>query len=86
MPVTRRDGSFDEPESAADVDFSTPASISGKGQGPGEARRTPVNTPSQAPKTKVKHPVRPRATKLNVAEAHKAIASQFPKILAELAK
>jgi hypothetical protein len=33
-----------------------------------------------------KFPVRPRAVKLDIVEAHKAIAARFPQVLAELAK
>ncbi len=46
---------------------------------------------SKAPKIAAKapiakHPVRPRAAKLDVVRAHKLIARRYPKVLAELAK
>ena len=37
------------------------------------------------PKT-ARHPVRPRAEKVDIDTAHDAIARRFPKVLAELAK
>jgi hypothetical protein len=43
--------------------------------------------PKTAARSKiVTHPVRPRAVKVDIVEASKAIAKRFPKVLAELAK
>jgi hypothetical protein len=46
---------------------------------------------SSSPKTAAtpkmaKHPVRPRAVKVDIADAHKAVAKRFPRVLSELAK
>lgn len=54
--------------------------------GPKARSRTVSKQQTQGQVTGAKHPVQPRARKLDIGEAHRAIASTYPKILAELAK